>query len=92
MARISHRLELIEKKIDNLPHQNQVGNAISVSRDDMIVFGARFRQLLANEFGANEIYAHSLEYFRNFPVRYRLFKKTLDDECPGGGLVFPPSI
>ena len=60
IARISHRLELIEKKIDNLPHQNQVGNAISVSRDDMIVFGARFRQLLANEFGANEIYDHIL--------------------------------
>ena len=51
MAKISHRLELIEEKIDNLPHQNQVENAISVSRDDI---GTRFRQLLANEFGANE--------------------------------------
>jgi hypothetical protein len=51
----------------------------------MVVFGSRFKQLLGQEFGQNEIYNHNLEYFvERYPLRYRLFKVALKLECPEG--------
>ena len=84
LARIGHSLEVLEQKINNLS-KNQTTTATTVSRDDMIIFGSRFRQLLALEFGENEIYDEPLEYFiRNFPHRYSLLKAELRKECPNG--------
>jgi hypothetical protein len=87
LARISHSLEILDRKIENLSNRREPAAqaATTVSRDDMIVYSARFRQLLANEFGYDEIYDHPLEYFvSNFPFRYKLFKDTLANECPQG--------
>jgi len=87
LARISHSLEILDRKIENLSNRREPAAqaATTVSRDDMIVYSARFRQLLANEFGYDEIYDHPLEYFvSNFPFRYKLFKDTLANECPRG--------
>jgi len=51
----------------------------------MVIFSARFRQLLAEEFGANEIYENSIEYFvQKFPSRFRSFKQNLERDCTEG--------
>ena len=80
-------MEILDRKIENLANRREPAAqaATTVSRDDMIVYSARFRQLLANEFGYDEIYDHPLEYFvSNFPFRYKIFKDTLANECPQG--------
>ena len=51
----------------------------------MVIFSARFRQLLAEEFGADEIYENSIEYFvQKFPIRFRSFKQNQERDCPEG--------
>ena len=81
LARISHSLEILNRKIENLANRREPAAqaATTVSRDDMIVYSARFRQLLANEFGYDEIYDHPLEYFvSNFPFRkITIFRSNL---------------
>jgi hypothetical protein len=58
LARISHSLELLDRKKENLANRREpaVQAAPTVSIDDIIVYRARFHQLLANEFGYDEIY------------------------------------
>ena len=85
LARFFHSLELLDRKIENLSNRREpaVKAAPTVGRMDMIVYSARFRQLLANEFGYDEIYNHQLEYFLiNFPFRCKLFEEALAKECP----------
>ena len=64
LGRFSHSLELFDRKIENLANRREpaVQAAPTVGRDDMIVYSARFRQLLANGFGYDEIYDHPLEF------------------------------
>jgi uncharacterized protein (DUF2344 family) len=64
LASISHRLELLDRKIENILNRGDTPAAalITVSRDDMVIYGPRFKQLLGQEFGQNEIYDHNLEY------------------------------
>ena len=52
----------------------------------MSVYGSRFKQLLGQEFGQNEIHDHNLEYFvERYRLRYRLFIEALKLElCPEG--------
>jgi len=51
----------------------------------MIIYSARFKQLLGQEFGRNEIYDHNLEYFiERYPYRYRMFEDKLELDCPKG--------
>jgi hypothetical protein len=75
LARISHSLEILDRKIENLANRREPAAqaATTLSRDDMIVYSARFRQLLANEFGYNEIYDHPLEYFVSNSNSYFFF-------------------
>ena len=63
LARISHSLELLDRKIENISNRRDTATAalITVSRDDMVVYGSRFKQLLGQEFGLNEIYDHTLD-------------------------------
>ena len=87
LARISHSLELLDRKIENISNRRDTATAalITVSRDDMVVYGSRFKQLLGQDFGLNEIYDHTLEYFvERYPFRYKLFKDALKLECPEG--------
>jgi len=84
LTKISHNLESLDKKIDSLSRDESAA-AITVSRDDMIIYGTRFKQLLGQEFGYNEIYDHNLEYFvERYPLRYRLVKEALELECTKG--------
>jgi hypothetical protein len=53
---------LLDRKIENISNRRDTPAAalITVSRDDMVVYGSRFKQLLGQEFGQNEIYDHNL--------------------------------
>jgi hypothetical protein len=44
-----------------------------------------YKQLLAEEFGTDEIYENSIEYFvQKFSSRFRSFKQNLERDCPEG--------